>query len=360
MATLRYIMVGGGPSSFMGPVHRRTLAMTGLARPVGGCFSRNAAKNAALAQSLGLPPEAALPDLDALVAAIPALKPDFAVVVTPTAEHYPALMALLRAGLPVVCDKPLCSSTAQAEEVAALSRSLGLPLMVTYTYSGYAMVEEARQRVISGALGALRAVTLEYRQDWMSRRFAGAEDKSAFWRADAARGRSCCVEDIGVHAEHMIRHVCGAPLQKVQARLQSFTPGTSLDDNAFIWADLPGGAAVSIWCSQICVGRHNQLTLNVVGEKGALEWRHAEPDVLRLWQVGQPEMILRRGDPALSPQARAMCLLPLEHPEGYQEAFAALYSAFCRHLQGDASAHFPTAEDGLQSLRFIDQCLGAT
>lgn len=358
---LRYVMIGGGPGSLMGPVHNRAVRLTDLAVPVGGFFSRNPEKNAAMADTLRLPPENILPDLDALLAALPSVQPDFAVVITPTIDHYEAVRRLLLAGFPVVCDKPLCSRPEEAEEIAELSERLHLPVMVTYTYAGYAMPAEARARVLSGSLGTIRLVTAEYRQDGLAKRAPGTNDPRA-WRYDPELSRAFCIEDIGVHLEHMIRYVSGQKLTRLAARLMHFTPGTALDDNAFIWGTLDNGAEVSAICSKISVGKSNRLSFNVVGEKGSVEWRHDEPEILRLCMLNQPEQILRRGDPSLSDEAKARSLVPMEHPQGYTEAFSALYAAFCRTLLARRAGEpytcdFPTARDGAIGIRFVDACL---
>lgn len=360
---LRYIMIGGGPDSFMGPVHRRAIGLAGTAELIGGVFSRSNDKNAALAQSLRLDPATAFSDLGSLEAALPALKPDFAVVITPTPDHYAPVIRLLKAGVPVVCDKPLAASPAEAEEMVRLSESLNVPVMVTYTYSGYAMVAEARARVHSGELGNIRMVTAEYCQDSLARKPPEAPGQPRSWRYDTSRAAAFCVEDIGVHLEHLIRHITGQRPCEVAARLQHFTPGLALEDNAFIWATLDGGAEVSATCSKICVGRHNRICINVVGDKGALEWSHENHERLRLFPVNAPEMILRRGGPGLCATAQARSLVPMEHPQGYVEAFSALYTDFFTDLyaraQGQTPANptYPTARDGLLGVRFAHACL---
>lgn len=374
---LRYIMIGGGPDSFMGPVHRRCIglasseapthaaALTSSTELVGGVFSRSPEKSAALAEKLRLDRAAALLDLNSLEAALPELKPDFAVVITPTPDHYEPVSRLLKAGIPVVCDKPLTGSPAEAEEIVRLSESLDVPVMVTYTYSGYAMVAEARSRVLSGELGRIRMVTAEYCQDSLARKPPEKPGEPRAWRYDTSRAAAFCVEDIGVHLEHLIRHITGQRPCSVSARLQHFTPGLALEDNAFIWATLDGGVEVSAICSKICVGRHNRICVNVVGDKGALEWSHETHERLRLFPVNQPEITLRRGGPGLCAAAQARSLVPMEHPQGYAEAFAALYTDFFADLkarrQGAAPKEkpYPTARDGLLGVRFAHACLAS-
>lgn len=362
---LRCVMIGGGPDSFMGPVHRQAMGLYGLAETVGGVFSRVPEKNVAMADILRLPSENIFPDLDALIAALPRLQPDFAVVITPTPDHFTPVSRLLRAGVPVVCDKPLCSTVAEAEEIADLAESLRLPMMVTYTYAGYAMPEEARDLVARGVLGPIRMVCGEYRQESLARKPPDAPGAPRAWRFDAARTAAFCVEDIGVHLEYLIRHITGQAPKELSARLHSFTPGLQLDDNAFIWATLEQGAEVSAVCSKVSVGSHNRIVVQVIGEKGSVEWRHAEPELLRLCLVNEPERVLRRGEPGLCARARLRSRVPTEHPQGYMEAFSALYSDFCQVLRERAQGvvhtdyPFPTARDGALGVRFVHACLAS-
>lgn len=362
---LRCVMVGGGPDSFMGPVHRQAMGMYGLAATVGGVFSRKPEKNAAMAEILRVPEDDIFADLDALIAALPRLKPDFAVVITPTPDHYEPVIRLLKAGLPVVCDKPLCSTVAEAEEIADLAERLHLPMMVTYTYAGYAMTEEARDLVARGVLGSIRMVFGEYKQESLARSLPNAPGTPRAWRFDSGRAAAFCVEDIGVHLEYLIRHITGQAPQELSARLHSFTPGLKLDDNAFILATLDKGAEVSAVCSKVCVGSHNSIVVQVIGDKGSLEWRHSEPELLRLFLLNEPERVLRRGEAGLCERAKLRSRVPAEHPQGYMEAFCALYTDFCTVLGERAqgivhnSYPFPTARDGALGVRFVHACLNS-
>jgi predicted dehydrogenase len=369
---LRYAMIGGGIGSFMGPVHRTALAMTGLAVPAGGMFSRNAEKNRAAARGLGLPEDRAYPDIDALLAAKDADGLDFAVIVSRSAYHCEQVKRCLIAGLPVVCDKPVCVTPEEGRELLALQQKTGLACMVTYTYSGYPMLGEARERIRRGELGDVRVVAVQYQQDWMVRRYEQAEDKSLFWRTDPGQtGPSCCVADIGVHVAYIAKFLTGEGIASLAAGLHRFTDGMPLDDNAFIWTRMgrDGRIKGQYWCSQVAVGRHNQIRVNVSGSRGSNEWNHVEPDILRLYRVGEPEMILKRNDPAgLSAFSRSRAfLMPLEHPEGTLEAFAVLYRAFCRGLAAgkagrapDPADIYPSLRDGVEGAFFVDRCLASS
>ena len=65
-------------------------------------------------------------------------------IATPNNTHYEIAKAALQAGLHVICEKPLCFTTAEAEELKALARTKGRVIGVTYGYSCYQTIEEAR------------------------------------------------------------------------------------------------------------------------------------------------------------------------------------------------------------------------
>lgn len=365
-------MIGGAIGSFMGPVHRTALGMAGLAVPVSGTFSRNEEKNRKTAVSIGLAEDKAYPDIEALLAAKDRDGLDFAVIVSRSAYHFEQVKRCFEAGLPVVCDKPVCATPEEGRELLRVQEKTGLPCMITYTYSGYPMLGEARERIRRGELGDIRVVAVQYQQDWMVRRYERAEDKSFFWRTDPGQaGPSCCVADIGVHVAYIAKFLTGESIMKLSAGMHSFTEGMPLDDNAFIWTRMgkDGGIRGQYWCSQIAVGKHNQIRVAVSGSKGSVEWNHVEPDILKLYRVGEPEMILKRNDPVgLSDFSRARgFLMPLEHPEGTLEAFAALYRAFCRSLSAKRSGRepdpvdlYPSLHDGVEGVLFVDRCLASS
>ena len=135
MKKLNYGMVGGGPGSFIGDAHRRSINLDGQATLVAGCFSRTPEKCRQTGEELGVAPERCYTTFEEMARAEAAREDgiDFAVVVTPNVSHYPACKAFLEAGIHVSCDKPLCLTVEQAEELCRLAEEKGLLFMVTYT-----------------------------------------------------------------------------------------------------------------------------------------------------------------------------------------------------------------------------------
>ncbi len=108
-------------------------------------------------------------------------KIDFVSIVTPNYAHYETAKTFLEHGINVVCDKPLCFEVKEAEELAELAGKKGLLFCVTYTYSGYPMVKQAREMIRRGDIGEIRVVMGEYPQiGW--RQLLRRGQRQASWR----------------------------------------------------------------------------------------------------------------------------------------------------------------------------------
>ncbi len=364
MTRLRMGMVGGGQGAFIGAVHRIALAMDGECELVAGCFSRDPANTRATAAALGLDPARAWPSFEAMLEGerrLPAGERIEAVsIVTPNHMHVAPAVAFLEAGFDVICDKPLASSLEDGERLAAVVKKTGRHFALTHNYSGYPMVREAREIIADGRIGRVRKVMVEYLQGWLSSDLENSGQKQAAWRTDPAQsGPVGALGDIGTHAFHLLEHVTGAQVESLHALLSTFVPGRRLDDDDMVLLKLGGGASGVLCSSQVCHGRENALTLRVFGTKGALAWSQEHPNDLQLTREDGAVTTLRTATGATSAASRSLARLPPGHPEGYLEGFANIYRAFARRIRGASpeESAFPTVDDGVRGLRFIDACL---
>lgn len=368
MRPLRMGMVGGGEGAFIGGVHRMAAALDGGISFTAGALSGTPEKARASGRALGLPERRTYGTWEEMLGGELALPLEerihFVSVVTPNHLHYPVARAFAAAGIHVVCDKPLVHTSEQARDLRDTVRRSGVLFAVTYNYTGYPMVREARHLVRGGQLGDLRRVVAEYNQGWLATRLEG--NKQADWRTDPARsGLAGALGDIGSHAENLIATVTGLELDALCADLTTFVPGRALDDDASLLLRFRGGARGLLWCSQIGVGAENDLRLRVFGTRGSLAWRQEDPNTLELHPLGGPLQVLRRGNPYLSAAAQAASRLPSGHPEAFIEAFANLYrgvaEAIRARLEGRKPdpllADFPTLEDGARGVQFIEKAV---
>lgn len=356
---LRAGIVGGGRGAFIGAVHRIAAELDSDAFVVAGALSSDPERARASAADWRL--ARCYTDYTAM-AREEATRDDgidFVIVATPNHLHYPVASAFLDAGIHVICDKPLALSVTEAEELAARVEAGGACFALTHAYGAYPLVHEARARVAAGELGELRRVLVEYQQDWLREPLERNGNRQAQWRTDPARaGLGGCVGDIGTHAQQLLEYVTGRAIVALCADLSSVVPGRRLDDDANLLVRLEGGAKGVLTCSQIACGEENDLVLRAYGTKAGLEWRQHEPNTL-LWKPADaPWQRLRAGSGYLGAAARAGTRTPAGHPEGYLEAFANVYRAFCADVRrvaaGEAPAGgYPGVREGVRGLRFV-------
>ncbi len=366
---LRYAMVGGGNGAFIGAVHRKAMALDGQFELVAGALSSSPERARASGAALGLADDRNHGNWQDLLAdelrRSPDERIDLVSIVTPNHVHHPVALAFVRAGFHVVCDKPLVHTGAQAAELVAAVRQAGTVFGVSYNYTGYPMVREARHLVQSGALGTLRKVTVEYNQGWLATAVEeGGGNKQADWRLDPARsGSAGTMGDIGSHAENLAATVTGMEPAWLCADLTAFGAGRQLDDDTQMLLRYANGARGVIIASQVAAGLENDLRLQVSGTLGTITWRQEDPNHLVHSPVDGPRRILTRGAPWLSPSALRAGRIPAGHPEAFIEAFANVYLGVAADIRAHAAgqpadplaADYPRVEDGARGVRFIEK-----
>lgn len=362
---IRLGQVGGGQGAFIGAVHRMASRLDDRYELVAGAFSSDPQRARASARGLRVDPARAYDDYR-IMAERESQRPDgieAVSVVTPNHLHYPVAREFLRRGVHVICDKPMTSTLEDAERLRAVARTAreetGALLFVTYNYSAYPLIRHARELVATGAIGRLRVVRMEYAQDWLAERLEDTGQKQAGWRTDPAQaGAGGAIGDIGTHAMHLAGFVCSEEPEQLAADLSSLIPGRTLDDNAHVMLRYASGARGTLWCSQVAPGCENGLSLRVFGERGGLEWRQEEPNVLIHTPLGELPRRLTRGGPALGLAAEATTRIPAGHPEGYLEAFATLYREIADAIETNSAADtLPNEEDGLRGVAFVRACV---
>ena len=363
---IRMGMVGGGPGSFIGAVHRMAANLDGQIELVCGCFSSSPAKSLETGRSLYLPEDriyATYQEMMEREAALPeGERMDFVSIVTPNDMHFAPAMLALEKGFDVAMDKPMTYSLDEANQLRDKVKESGRLLLLTHTYTGYPMVKEARERVRRGDLGKIRLVYVEYPQGWLYTD-CSATNKQAAWRVDPKRsGKAGCMGDIGTHAFNLAEYITGLRTEALCGELHTFVPDRLLDDDGAALLRYEGGARGVLMASQVAISQENSLSIRVYGEKGGLEWHQEEPNtLLMLWPDRQPEVI-RTGGAGLSACATANTRTPAGHPEGYLEAFANLYRHFAATLQARLAGEeprpedldFPSVEEGVRGMQFIE------
>lgn len=363
-ARIRLGMVGGGEGAFIGAVHRLAARMDDHYVLVAGALSSTPEKAQRSGKALGLAADRIYDDFETM-AKEEAKRPDgieAVAIVTPNDTHAPASKAFLKAGIHVICDKPLTLNLKEALSLEKAVKQSGRIFALTHNYTGYPMARHARAMVQAGDLGELRVVQVEYPQDWLTEKIEDTGQKQAVWRNDPKRaGAGGCLGDIGTHAHNIAAFVTGLELESLSADLTSFVKGRKLDDNVHIMMRYKGGAKGMLWASQVAPGNENNLKLRVYGTKGGLEWHQEHPNQLIWSPLNKPPQILSRGTGSAGPAAARLTRVPPGHPEGYLEGFANIYSEVAAAIRAarakkkvDPAVNFPTVEDGVKGIAFVE------
>ncbi|HWG85390.1 MAG TPA: Gfo/Idh/MocA family oxidoreductase [Deinococcales bacterium] len=368
MPPLKYGMVGGGRDAFIGAVHRKAIALDAQAQFVAGALSSSPEKAKASGRDLGLPDDRNYGTwqemLEGELRRPQGERIDFVSIVTPNDMHYPVAKAFAEAGINVVSDKPLVHTSEQARDLIETARRSGIVFAVTYNYTGYPLVKQAREMVRRGDLGEIRKVIVEYNQGWLATKLEDTGSKQADWRTDPARsGIAGAIGDIGSHAENLASTITGLELSEICADLTTFVPGRRLDDDGNLLLRFTNGARGLLFCSQISTGEENDLRIRIYGTKGALRWHQEDPNALEYRPLDGPYQVLTRGQGYLVDAAKNATRTPTGHPEAFLEAFANVYLGAMEAMRARAEGReaapdaldYPTVLDGARGVHFIEK-----
>ena len=367
---LRMGMVGGGRGAFIGSVHRMAANLDGKIELVAGCFSSDPEKSRLSGEDFFLSPERVYGNYEEMADNESAMPPgeriDFVSIVARNDLHYKVAKKFLESGIHVICEKPLAFSKEEGEQLKAIVENSGLVFALTHNYTGYPMVKEAKAMVKEGKLGKILKIVAEYPQGYAISAYdeaASAGGAISNWRMDPSiSGVSNCIGDIGSHAENLVRYITGLELEEIAADLNTFIPGRQLDDDGSMLCRYEGGARGVLYASQISTGDENNLNIRVYGTEASIEWHQEHPNELTVKSADKPREIWRRGNSYNGKAAAKYTRLPFGHPEAFIEAFANVYLAAAEaitdaiegNFKGDAAYDFPTVDDGVAGMAFIE------
>lgn len=367
--SLRWGMVGGGGTSQIGYIHRSAATRDNNFTLLAGAFDINAERGRAFGTSLGIEADRCYADYETLFAA-EAARPDgieAVSIATPNNTHFAICRAALNAGLHVVCEKPLCFTAAEADELEQLCAEKKKIIGVTYGYAGHQLIHQAREMIAAGLLGEIRIINMQFAHGFHNEAVE-LQNESTKWRVDPRFvGPSYVLGDLATHplfiAETMVPHL---QIKRLLCSRQSFVKTRApLEDNAFVMMEYGNGAVGTMWASAVNCGSMHGQKVRVIGEKASLEWWDEQPNQLRYEVQGEPVQILERGMGYLHPSALADDRIGGGHPEGLFEAWSNLYRRFALAMdatdRGDQAFlkdfWYPGAHAGLMGVRWVEQCV---
>jgi predicted dehydrogenase len=362
---LRLALIGGGPGSFIGAMHRQAARRDDRYEILTGVLSSDPEKSKQAGRELGM---------ERLYASVEEMLEgesshtdgvDAVAIMTPNDSHFSYSIAALERGFDVICDKPMTNTLEEAGVLHKKVQETGLIFCLTHNYTGYPMVRQAKAMVDDGQLGAIRLVQVEYVQ-------GGKADESKAmpevlpWKYDPLRGGpSLVMGDIGTHAHNLTRFITGLEVEQVSAEVGTIVPDRRVHDYAGALLRFENGARGSFWVTQAAAGVENCLRIRVSGTKGTLEWMQEFPQALTFKPLHGPSQNRTPNGPGTLPLSARSTRLVAGHPEGFPDGFANIYSDAAEAIaarragkQADPLAlYFPNSRDGLLGVRFVNSII---
>jgi len=366
---LRLAVIGGGPGSFIGAMHRQAARLDDRYEIVSGILSSDPEKSKKSAIELGFASDRLYSNVQEMLAGEAARKDgaDVVSIMTPNDSHFEYSMAALELGFDVICDKPMTNTLAEAEALHKKVQESGLVFCLTHNYTGYPMVRQAKAMVEDGQLGTIRLIQVEYVQ-------GGKADEEMIispdnWKYDPVRGgASRVMGDIGTHAHNLTRFITGLEISEVAAEIGTIVPGRKIHDFAGALLRFENGARGNFWVTQAAAGVENCLRIRVSGTKGSLEWMQEFPQALTFKPLHGPSQNRTPNGPGTLPLSARSSRIVAGHPEGFHEEFANLYSDAAEAISARRSGtpvnplalYFPNSWDGLLGVRFVNSVIDSS
>ena len=360
---LKLGIIGGGPNSWIGHVHRIASRFDDKYILVAGVFSRNSKKSISFGKSLGIDPQRCYSNYSEMADKENKLrnKIDVVAIMTPPGSHQKIAEKFIDKNIHIISDKPFAANLKQARSLYKKIKSNNkIKYALTHNYSAYPMVREAKTLVGKGKIGKIEYVNFEYIQDWSDgKKFNAKNAKKLFdWKLDPKIvGISTVLNELGSHGYHLAMYISGLKAKKVFADISQTSKKIKMDNNAQILIEFEKGAKGMFWTSTNTKGGVYGLRIRVFGTKGSMEWIQNEPGYLRLNPSKGAVKILERGfhDAKVS---KNFSRIKYGHPEGYLDAFSNIYKEFAESLLSNRSKKnfYPNEYEGLETAKFINAC----
>ena len=356
-------IVGGGPKSWIGHVHRISARFDNKYKFVAGVFSRNSKLSINFGKKLGIQKDRCYSNFIEMANKESKRKDGIQVVsiMTPPSSHQIIAEKFIDNNINIISDKPFAGNLEQAKKLyKKIKSNKKIKYALTHNYSAYPMVREAKVLVEKGKLGRVEYINVEYIQDWSGGSKINSKNakKKLKWKIDRKIvGISAVLNEIGTHAYHLATYISGLRGNKVFADIKQISKKIQMDDNAQVMINFTNGAKGMFWTSVMAKGGVYGLRIRIFGTKGSLEWVQNDPNYLKLNPGKGAVRYLERGFHNAK-FSKKFSRIKFGHPEGYLDAFANIYSEFANSLKNKSKKRYfyPNEDEGLETAKFINAC----
>jgi predicted dehydrogenase len=197
---------------------------------------------------------------------------DAIIVATPDEHHHPITMAAIKAGIHVMCEKPLAMNAVDAKEMLDAVEAAGLIHNVMFTWRNLPLHKKVKELIDEGAIGNVYHFDIRFFMDY-------ACSNAYQWRLDVKHGTGA-LGDLGVHDIDLARWMVGE-ISSVSASLknsvdrvdQAGNPVEPTNDTCILMVEFERGGHGVISDSMVIAqgGREMEQRVLVSGSNGSIE-----------------------------------------------------------------------------------------
>ena len=358
---LKLGIIGGGPNSWIGHVHRISSRFDDKYEIVAGVFSRNSKQSTSFGKSIGVSEDRCYSNYLTMAnkESLRKDKIDVVSIMTPPGSHQIIAEKFIDKNIHIISDKPFAADLKQAKSLFnKIKKNRKIKYALTHNYSAYPMVREAKVLIEKGKIGKVEDINFEYVQDWSEGKTINKKNsrKMFRWKLDKKIvGVSTVLNELGSHACHLASYMSGLKTKKVFADITQVSKTVKMDNNAKVLIEFNNGAKGMFWTSCTARGGVYGLRIRIFGSKGSLEWQQNDPNYLKFNPSKGAVRILERGfhDASFS---KKFSRIKFGHPEGYLDAFSNIYREFAESLKTKKRTFYPNEDDGYETAKFINAC----
>ena len=358
---LKLGIIGGGPNSWIGHVHRISSRFDDKYEIVAGVFSRDSKQSTSFGKSIGVSEDRCYSNYLTMAnkESLRKDKIDVVSIMTPPGSHQIIAEKFIDKNIHIISDKPFAADLKQAKSLFnKIKKNKKIKYALTHNYSAYPMVREAKVLIEKGKIGKVEDINFEYVQDWSEGKTINKKNsrKMFRWKLDKKIvGVSTVLNELGSHACHLAGYMSGLKTKKVFADITQVSKTVKMDNNAKVLIEFDNGAKGMFWTSCTARGGVYGLRIRIFGSKGSLEWIQNDPTYLKFNPSKGAVRILERGfhDASFS---KKFSRIKFGHPEGYLDAFSNIYREFAESLKSKKRTFYPNEDEGYETAKFIDAC----
>ena len=358
---LKLGIIGGGPNSWIGHVHRISSRFDDKYEIVAGVFSRNSKQSTSFGKSIGVSEDRCYSNYLTMAnkESLRKDKIDVVSIMTPPGSHQIIAEKFIDKNIHIISDKPFAADLKQAKSLFnKIKKNKKIKYALTHNYSAYPMVREAKVLIEKGKIGKVEDINFEYVQDWSEGKTINKKNsrKMFRWKLDnKIVGVSTVLNELGSHACHLASYMSGLKTKKVFADITQVSKTIKMDNNAKVLIEFDNGAKGMFWTSCTARGGVYGLRIRIFGSKGSIECVQNDPTYLKFNPSKGAVRILARGfhDASFS---KKFSRIKFGHPEGYLDAFSNIYREFAESLKTKKRTFYPNEDEGYETAKFIDAC----